>query len=67
MYARISPDVAPSFSTTCCNMASSFGGGLFKDDSLIMIIDDNFDSGGVHFEALAKRTRLTHKYPAALA
>jgi hypothetical protein len=32
-----------------------------------MIINDNLDSGGVHFQVFAERTRLVHKDAAALA
>ena len=43
------------------------GGGLVKDDISIVIVNNKLNSGGVHFEALAERTRLTHEYAPALA
>ena len=33
----------------------------------MIVVDDIFNSGGVHFQAFAERATLAHKHPTALA
>jgi len=48
-------------------LIKGFDGGLLKDDALIMVVNDNFNSSGVHFQAFAERTAPAHQYAAAVA
>ena len=43
------------------------GGGLIGCDCFVVVINHDFDSGGVHEQGFTERTRFSHEHPAALA
>ena len=49
------------------NDYSKFGGGLSRDGILVVLVNANFDSGGVHRQQFAKRTGFADQYAATLA